>query len=64
LLEASSNPSFNHIMGMMKKGKSLEGFPPITQLVFFGGEISPNFDLKNMISTYIKIFMKKMAQIY
>jgi hypothetical protein len=51
-------------MRMMEKGKSLQGLPPITQLVFFWGEISPNFDLKNMISTYIKIFIKKMAQIY
>jgi hypothetical protein len=24
--------------------------------VFFGGEVSPNFDLKNMISTYRKDF--------
>jgi hypothetical protein len=51
-------------MRMMEKGKSLEGFPPITQLIFFGGKISPNCELKNMISTYIKIFMEKMAQIY
>jgi hypothetical protein len=29
-----------------------------------GGEISPNFDLKNLISTYSKDFpWKKMAQI-
>ncbi len=33
--------------------------------VVFGGEISPNFDLKNMISTFTKDFsMQKRAQIH
>jgi len=31
---------------MMEKGKSLEGFPPTTQLVFFFGKILLNFDFK------------------
>jgi hypothetical protein len=32
--------------------------------VFFNGQFSPNFDLKNMISSYTKeFFMEKMTQI-
>jgi hypothetical protein len=41
-----------------------EGSAFCNRPMFFLGEISPNFDLKNMISTYTKGFsMKKMAQI-
>jgi hypothetical protein len=41
--------------------------PPVdaASSVFLGAEISPNFDLKNMNSTFTKDFsMKKMAQIH
>jgi hypothetical protein len=31
--------------------------------VAFTGKFSPNFDLKNMISTYTKIFVLKITQI-
>jgi len=39
--------------------------PGASSNVFFSAEFSPNFNLKNMISTYIKDFSwKKMIQIY
>jgi len=46
-------------------GKDCGGGGGEGNIISFTGEFSPNFDLKNMISTYTNDFSwKKMAQIH